>query len=317
VRLTPTIVEVIVKGKAVANKFQPGQFYRLQNYESSAHRIDGNLLTMEGIALTGAWVDKEKDLLSLIVLEMGGSSKLCSILRPGEPVVVMGPTGAPSHIPKNQNVALVGGGLGNAVLLSISRALRANGCKVVYFAGYKKAEDLFKQKEIEEGTDQVVWSTDGEPGIKPRRKQDQKFVGNIIQSMLAYAKGELQKNPMIPLNTVDHILVIGSDRMMAAVAQARHGVMKPFLKEGHVGVGSINSPMQCMMKEVCAQCLQKHVDPKTGKETFVFSCFNQDQELDCVDWTHLNDRLRGNSLAEKLVNCHMDLMLQKGTVERV
>jgi hypothetical protein len=30
-----------------------------------------------------------------------------------------------------------------------------------------------------------------------------------------------------------------------------------------------------MMKEVCAQCLQRHVDPETGKEYFVFSCFNQ------------------------------------------
>ena len=34
VRLTPTIVEVIVKAPAAARHFQPGQFYRLQNFES-------------------------------------------------------------------------------------------------------------------------------------------------------------------------------------------------------------------------------------------------------------------------------------------
>jgi len=34
---------------------------------------------------------------------------------------------------------------------------------------------------------------------------------------------------------------------------------------GHVAIGSINSPMQCMMKGVCAQCLCKHVDPDTGE----------------------------------------------------
>ena len=72
--------------------------------------------------------------------------------------------------------------------------------------------------------------------------------------------------------------------MMAAVKAARHGVLAPYLKPEHVGIGSINSPMQCMMKEVCAQCLQKHVDPETGKETIIFSCFNQDQELDRVDF---------------------------------
>jgi hypothetical protein len=38
VRLTPTIVEVIVKAPAAARHFHPGQFYRLQNFESVAPR---------------------------------------------------------------------------------------------------------------------------------------------------------------------------------------------------------------------------------------------------------------------------------------
>jgi hypothetical protein len=55
-----------------------------------------------------------------------------------------------------------------------------------------------------------------------------------------------------------------------------------------------------MMKEICAQCLQRHVDPATGLETIVFSCTNQDQPLDDVDFASLNTRLGQNSLAEKL-----------------
>ena len=39
VRLTPSIVEVIVKAPAAARHFSPGQFYRLQNYESVAPRV--------------------------------------------------------------------------------------------------------------------------------------------------------------------------------------------------------------------------------------------------------------------------------------
>jgi hypothetical protein len=58
--------------------------------------------------------------------------------------------------------------------------------------------------------------------------------------------------------------------------------------------------MQCMMKEICAQCLQPHRDPQTGETSYVFSCFNQDQPLDQVDFKVLNDRLKQNSLAEKL-----------------
>ena len=67
--------------------------------------------------------------------------------------------------------------------------------------------------------------------------------------------------------------------------------------------------MQCMMKEVCAQCLQKHVDPETGKETIIFSCFNQDQEMDRVDFPNLAARLRQNTVQEKLSNLWFDHLL--------
>jgi hypothetical protein len=107
------------------------------------------------------------------------------------------------------------------------------------------------------------------------------------------------------------MIVIGSDRMMAAVGAARHGVLKPYVKDKHVAIGSINSPMQCMMKEVCAQCLQTHRDPATGKETVVFSCFNQDQALDYVDFASLNQRLQQNSLPEKLTAQWIDRCLKR------
>jgi NAD(P)H-flavin reductase len=223
-------------------------------------------------------------------------------------VVVMGPTGAPTEIPERQHVLLLGGGLGNAVLFSIAKAMREAGNKVIYFAGYKKGEDLFKREDIEAATDQVIWSTDIGAAIQPARPQDAHFRGNIVQAMLAYQRGELGAC-LVPLDTVDRIIAIGSDRMMAAVKAARHGVLAPHLKTAHVGIASINSPMQCMMKEVCAQCLQKHVDPVTGEETIIFSCFNQDQEMDRVDFPNLAARLRQNTVQEKLSSLWLDHLL--------
>jgi NADPH-dependent glutamate synthase beta subunit-like oxidoreductase/NAD(P)H-flavin reductase len=301
--LTPTIVEVIVKAPLYARKFQPGQFYRLQNYEVDSRKRDNTTLMMEGLALTGAWVDAEKGLLSLIVLEMLGSSRLCRFLKKGERVVVMGPTGSPTHIPKGENVLLAGGGLGNAVLFSIAKAMKKNGNKVIYFAGYKNTHDLFKQDEVEESTDQVIWSNDFGDKIKPRRPQDKSITANIVQAMLAYAKGELEMNgnkPMFDFKQIDRIIAIGSDRMMNAVKKARFEVLQDYLRSSHTAIGSINSTMQCMMKEVCAQCLQRHVDSATGKEYFVFSCFNQDQMLDEVDFNNLNARLKNNGVLEKM-----------------
>ena len=308
-RLTPKIVEVVVRAPLAARRFHPGQFYRLQNFESLAARPGGTRLAMEGLALTGAWVDREKGLVSTIVLEMGGSSDLCALLRPGEPVILMGPTGTPTETPGGETVVLVGGGLGNAVLFSIGAALRAAGSRVLYFAGYKKMQDRYKVAEIEAAADEVVWCCDEAPGFAPTRPGDKACVANIVEAMAAHASGSLGE-PRVRMQEANRLVAIGSDGMMAAVAQARHGLLAPYLPKAHVAIGSINSPMQCMMKEICAQCLQPHVDRATGKVSYVFSCFNQDQALDAVDFPGLRARLGQNSLQEKLTAQWIDRALR-------
>jgi NADPH-dependent glutamate synthase beta subunit-like oxidoreductase/NAD(P)H-flavin reductase len=315
IRLTDRIVEVIVRAPMAARNFRPGQFYRLQNYEGTAEVVEGIRLTMEGLALTGAWTDPARGLISLIVLEMGGSSRLCAILEPGEEIVLMGPTGTPTEIPQGETVLLAGGGLGNAVLFSIAAAMKAHGNRVIYFAGYKRANDLFKRRYIEEACDLVVWSVDEGPAIATHRPQDRTVVGNVVEAMDWYAHGALG-GPPIPFAAVSRLICIGSDRMMDAVRQARHAVLRDVLGE-HAAIGSINSPMQCMMKEVCSQCLQRHVDPATGREALVFSCFNQDQPLDRVDFDFLHERLRQNSAAEKLTSLWLDHLFEQREVQVV
>jgi NADPH-dependent glutamate synthase beta subunit-like oxidoreductase/NAD(P)H-flavin reductase len=309
VRLTPNIVEVVLRAPMAARAFQPGQFYRLQNFETLAPAVDGAILGMEGLALTGAWTDKARGLISTIVLEMGGSSDLCAHLRPGEPVILMGPTGTATEIPEKGTALLIGGGLGNAVLFSIGQAMRAKGEKVIYFAGYKRMIDRYKVDEIERAADVIVWCCDEGPGFQPDRPQDRAFVGNIVQAIDAYGSGQLGEQA-VAIGEVDHVIAIGSDGMMGAVAKARHGVLAQHLKPGHKAIGSINSPMQCMMKEICAQCLQVHRDPETGLERVVFSCFNQDQDLDSVDFANLRARLGQNGVQEKLTRLWIDRSLR-------
>ncbi len=316
-RLTPTIMEIVIRAPAAARAFRPGQFYRLQNFEMLAPYDDEpgvgrTLLNMEGLAMTGAWTDPEAGLVSVIVLEMGGSSDLCAMLPVGEQVILMGPTGSPTEIHPDTTVALVGGGLGNAVLFSIGAATRAAGSKVIYFAGYKALRDRYKVAEIERAADVIVWCCDEAPGFAPNpdRQQDRTFVGNIVQAMAAYGSGSLGSQD-VPLADAEHMIVIGSDRMMQAVGIARHGVLAPYLRVGHSAIGSINSPMQCMMKEVCAQCLQPQINPETGERTVVFSCFNQDQALDRVDFPALHERLGQNGTHEKLTAQWIDRALRR------
>lgn len=301
-RLTPTIIEIVLKAPLAANEFKPGQFYRLQNFEQFARKENGVVLATEGLALTGAWVDKDKGLLSTIVLEMGGSSNLCQFFKKDEPVVLMGPTGTPTEILHNKTVMLVGGGLGNAVLFSIGRAMKEQGCKVIYFAGYKKAVDRYKVEEIEAASDVVIWCCD-EAELSKNRVQDISFKGNIVQAIEHYASNNY-------LLDVERMIVIGSDKMMAAVTFARHNSLNQYFKNDHIAIGSINSPMQCMMKEICGQCIQRHFNEATGEETYVYSCNNQDQELDLVDFKHLEARLKQNNVQEKLCGMYLERIIK-------
>ncbi len=185
------------------------------------------------------------------------------------------------------------------MLLTIHKGYKEAGSKVLYFAAYKTMKDRFHIDLVEKYSDVVVWCCDEAPGFEPGRPQDKTFVGNIVQAMQAYHAGELG-DVDIPLGDIDHMVVIGSDIMMNAVRESRGTVLKGVFKDDHTGVASINSPMQCMMKEICAQCLQPHKDPETGKEEVVFTCFNQDQPIDRVVFPALRERLCQNQVPEKL-----------------
>ena len=301
-RLTPTIVEVIVQGARrgaplPARPVLPAAELRAAQPARARRRPRASML-MEGIALTGAWVDKEKGLLSLIALEMGVSSRLCAYLQPGEPVVVMGPTGTPTEIPSARAVLLAGGGLGNAVLFSIAKALKAQGQP-----GHLLRRLQERRRPLQARRHRGVHRP-GDLGDRHRaprsrraRPQDAHFRGNIVQAMVAYAEGELGPSA-VPLER-RHAHHRDRLRPHDERRAARRGTAccSRTSNPAHVGIGSINSPMQCMMKEVCAQCLQRHVDPATGKEEFIFSCYNQDQELDRVDFANLHARLRAEQRA--------------------
>ena len=85
-KLNEKVYEIVIKSPKASHMFKPGQFFKLQNYHST------NKKTFEPLALTGASVNKQKGLISTVVLEMGGSSNFCKNLKKNEQVVFMGPT---------------------------------------------------------------------------------------------------------------------------------------------------------------------------------------------------------------------------------
>ena len=59
---------------------------------------------------------------------------------------------------------------------------------------------------------------------------------------------------------------------------------------------NINAPMQCMMKGICGQCIQKTNDD----QGYMFSCSCQYVKTENIDFDFINNRLSQNSLFEKL-----------------
>ncbi|MDG7056126.1 MAG: oxidoreductase [Wolbachia endosymbiont of Meromenopon meropis] len=196
------------------------------------------------------------------------------------------------------SIMLIGGGVGNAVLLSIGKVCLRKKKKVLYFAGYRKLSDVFKQALIEDASSIVVWACE-EGLIKTNRNQDKSFHGNIIDAMISYQRGTLGST-RINLDAINKIFVVGSDKMMNIINKARKTILRPYFRSDCIAISSVNSPMQCMMKGICAQCVQRNINTKTGEESYVYSCSNQDQNMELIDFDFLTERLKQNSLQEKL-----------------
>jgi NAD(P)H-flavin reductase len=311
ISLTPSITELIVKAPFCVKNFKPGQFFRVQNYETFAvdltHHQDNQNKTKgvcEPVALTGTIEDLDNGLLSFVISKIGASSRLLSLIKKGDPIIVMGPTGTPTYIPAEKKILLIGEGSSNAALFSIAREAKKNGSQVLYVAHYKNSRELFKREEIENSSDTVIWSVENGPLIKKTQPNDHSYLGSAVESLLLYNN---QENEFI-LQEINYLITVGSTNLISSVKDALASQLKEILRP-QCAIVSVNSPMQCMMKEICGQCLQVNIDPQTKQETLVYSCAKQDQDLNAIDIDILRTRLSMNSLSEKISNSYLDTFL--------
>ena len=292
-RLSANVVEIYVKSKLLANQTQVGQIFRLHNYHALALESEGQTLAMEGVVVTALAIDKEAGVISGIVVETGGSSSLIKNFKAGEPCVFMGPSGKPTEIPQNEIVVLVGGGRGNQPLTALSEAFKANGCKVLFFAGYRYENYIVRLEKMQKCCDELIISVEDELA------QSGYFQGSVIDSIKNY----FSKNKI----KIDRVFAIGNDNLMHNVARLRHENIVEEFTNAKYSITSLNAPMQCMMKGVCGQCLQKKKNIR-GEFEYFYSCANQDQSMDEVDFEHLHARCEQNSLLEKITKLWLKIL---------
>jgi NADPH-dependent glutamate synthase beta subunit-like oxidoreductase len=311
-RLGDNVVSVTVRAPMAARNWQPGQIYRLQNFNTRADRARGTVLQMEGMAIDGIDVDKQSGEIRLLVNEVGTTSRIAARLPKGEPVVLMGPTGTGLPIPREQTVTVMGGHSAVTSTIDGSTAWREAGNRVIFIGHFPSRERAQQvQSVMEILTDQVIWILDEGPGLQCSRPQDFCFTHGIDDFLQACLETTGVYSGW--LAATDTLLLSDHPSAMDKISDALRTTLRHLLKPTLKALVAVNSPMQCMMKEVCAQCLCQHHDPETKQPTsVVFSCFNHHQPLFQVDFGNLKARQGQNSVQEKISNLWLSHVLEEG-----
>lgn len=157
--LAPNIKLFEFDAPLIAQKAQPGQFVVLRINE-----------TGERIPLTIADAHKDKGILVIVFQEVGKTTKLLGMLKPGDVVLdLIGPLGKPSEIEKYGTVICIGGGVGTPEIFPVARALKAAGNKVISIIGARSKNLLIMEQEMKSVSDELYITTDdgsyGEKGL--------------------------------------------------------------------------------------------------------------------------------------------------------
>lgn len=293
------LASITVRAPQATRNWRPGQVYRLQNFHAEAERREGTLLQMEGMAVDGVRVDPTRGEVSLLVNQVGTSSRIAGRLRPGEPVVLMGPTGTALPTPEDGTVTVIGGHSAVTSMLDGSHLWRASGNRTILIAHYPNGARARPMRDaIQDVADQVLWVLDSGPAMVNLRPQDACFTGGL--EAFLESVGQFHGHLGAWLRDSDELIISDKPAAMATLVEALKSRLAPLLKPGVKATAVVTSPMQCMMKEVCAQCLCRHHNSQDGKSNVVFSCFNQHQPLFQVDFDNLRARQGQNSLQEKV-----------------
>ena len=195
-RLNPTVTKMVIDAPFIAKKAEPGQFIILRALEDS-----------ERIPLTIADYDREGGTITIIYQIVGGSTMELDTLEEGQCLHdFVGPLGVATHTDGLKKVAVVGGGVGCAIALPVTKKLHEQGCEVHAIVGFRNKDLVILEDEFKAASSKMVMMTDdgtyGEKGFTTE-----------------YLKQEIEANIKEGKPQFDRVIAIGPDIMMKFLAE--------------------------------------------------------------------------------------------------
>jgi ferredoxin--NADP+ reductase len=195
--LAPGYKLFVIRSPQIAKKIQPGQFVIVRVHEKG-----------ERIPMTISDFDREAGTLTMVVHEVGKTSKMLASLEEGDAILdLLGPLGKPSEIRHYGNVVAICRQGTAGALYSIVRALKQAGNRVTVIMGAKSKDYIIFEERMRRLCDEVIIATDdGSAGMR----------GYAVAALREYLKH----------NHVDYILAIGPTKMMKTVGKIakKHGI---------------------------------------------------------------------------------------------
>ncbi|HAC21180.1 MAG: sulfide/dihydroorotate dehydrogenase-like FAD/NAD-binding protein [Tannerellaceae bacterium] len=115
----------------------------------------------ERIPLTIAAADTKKGTITLVIQQVGESSKKICALNEGDYITdLVGPLGQATHVEKVGTVVCAGGGVGVAPLLPIVEAFKKAGNRVITVLAARSKDLVILEEQMRANSDEVIVMTD-------------------------------------------------------------------------------------------------------------------------------------------------------------
>lgn len=270
-RLSDKYRKLTISAPLAVNNYRVGQFFRLQNMSDEINSI------MEPLSLSPYQINRATGKISFLVKNVGKSSSIASAIKLGEKVALMGPAGTPiddSYFTKQQSdVMILSQDIGAAIAMPFIKMLLDKGCKIYLIIDIEN--DLRDILEMD-------YLANSMANLEVFEVSHNQSIGSFLEMM------KLRKM----LANIKQIFSYGS----SVFEQQMQEYITKYFQPDTQAISMLNIPMQCLMKGICGQCIQKVNDDRG----YIFACDRNMQDTKDIDFDVVRQRHKANSLLEKL-----------------